>query len=60
MSALNDWGWIDWLAGQLPEDRVVLVRYEDGYHWLLRDLKPEKVHATILEWMAERGAEQGK
>ncbi len=46
---------IDWLAGHLPEDRFELVRYEDGYHWLLRDLKPEKVHATILEWMAGRG-----
>ncbi len=49
---------IDWLAGQLPKDGFELVRYEDGYHWLLRDLKPEKVHATILEWMAGRGARQ--
>lgn len=46
---------IDWLADNLPQDRLELVRYEDGYHWLLRDLKPEKVHATILDWMAARG-----
>ena len=51
---------IDWLAGHLPEGRVELVRYEDGYHWLLRDLKPEKVHGTILKWMTGRGAKQGK
>ncbi len=51
---------IDWLSGHLPKDRMELVRYEDGYHWLLRDLKPEKVHTTILEWMARRGAEQDK
>lgn len=49
---------IDWLAGQLPEGRVELVHYKEGYHWLLRDLKPAKVHATILEWMARRGAGQ--
>ena len=46
---------VDWLASRLPEGRFELVRYDDGYHWLLRDLKPEKVHATILEWMAGRG-----
>ena len=50
---------IDWLADHLPEGRFELVRYEDGYHWLLRDVKPEKVHATILKWMTARGAEQG-
>ncbi len=49
---------IDWLADHLPRDRLELVRYEDGYHWLLRDLKPEKVHATILDWMAARGSRQ--
>jgi len=46
---------IDWLASHLPENQFELVRYEDGYHWLLRDLNPDKVHSTILEWMAERG-----
>jgi acylglycerol lipase len=48
---------VDWLASRLPEGRFELVRYDDGYHWLLRDLKPEKVHATILEWMAGRRRE---
>ena len=50
---------IDWLAGHLPEGQFELVRYEDGYHWLLRDLKPEKVHGTILKWMTGRKAKQG-
>ncbi len=47
---------IEWLAGHLPEGRSDLTRYDDGYHWLLRDLEPDKVHGTILEWMAARGA----
>ncbi len=47
---------IDRLADILPADRSELVLYEDGYHWLLRDLKPEKVQAKILDWMAARGA----
>jgi len=46
---------IDWLADHLPEDGFELTRYDDGYHWLLRDLKPDKVQARILEWMAARG-----
>jgi hypothetical protein len=48
---------IDWLARQLPAGRFELKNYDDGYHWLLRDLKPEKVHATILEWMSDRRSE---
>ena len=54
---------IDSLVKELPANRFELFLYEDGYHWLLRDLKPGKVQAKILQWMAarrERGREHDK
>ena len=50
---------IDGLAGDLPADRFELALYDDGYHWLLRDLKPDKVQAKILDWMAAQGGDGG-
>ncbi len=49
---------IEHLSDILPDDRFEYVLYEDGYHWLLRDLEPENVHTTILDWMAARGGGQ--
>ena len=46
---------IGWLAGHLPEDGFELTRYDDGYHWLLRDREPGQVQARIRQWMAARG-----
>ena len=48
-----------YVDGELPAERYELALFGQGYHWLLRDLKPEKVQARILDWMAARSGAGG-
>ena len=50
---VRNWMFAD-LEARLPKEGVELEIYEEGYHWLLRDLGAEQVYDRILDWMASR------
>lgn len=51
---VRDWMFED-LDKRLPSDSVDRESYDDGHHWLLRDLGAEKVYRRIVEWIGSRG-----
>ena len=47
---------VDTLLTALPEDRVVVAFYADGWHMLLRDLNGPVVVDDIAAWLADPSA----
>jgi acylglycerol lipase len=45
------------MLNRLPEDaaeRHIIIRYEQGYHMILRDLQAERVWRDIVDWIEAR------
>jgi acylglycerol lipase len=45
------------MLNRLPEDaaeRHAIIRYEQGYHMILRDLQAERVWRDVVDWIEAR------
>ncbi len=47
---VRDW-MVSWVVENAPAGQFDVASYDQGYHWLLRDLAAEQVLGDILDWI---------